>query len=144
MRVYGPGTTSLATRKGQARRKEGDGFRLPSHGETQRSHALSAQPPISGISALLALQDITPDQERRKAIARGHALLDILDELKLDILAGKTSPQRLQGLRRQLAKREAADLPPSLKAVLNQIELRAAVELAKWERARTTPLPQSG
>jgi hypothetical protein len=69
--------------------------------------------------------------ERRRALARGRSLLDELDQIRLGLLDGGLTEATL----RRLAGLLRADRPPAadarLDAVLDEIELRAAVELAK-------------
>jgi class II flagellar assembly regulator FliX len=98
--------------------------------------APSAAAPASGVSALFALQEV-PDAtvRRRKAMARASKLLDRLDSLQLGLLDGaidRKSLAELAGAVRS-AREEAGD--PALQSVLDEIELRAAVELAKLSSA---------
>ena len=74
------------------------------------------------------LADLVPKQGRE----RGHYILDILAELQQDILAGQgtTALHRLQVALRQQAV-DWADLPPRLREILTEIDLRAALEVAK-------------
>ena len=75
-----------------------------------------------------------PTAERRRAIRHGHSLLDELRELQLGMVDGRVSEgtlRRLAGLVDGL-RPSAADA--RLAAVLDAIELRAAVELAKLRR----------
>ena len=59
----------------------------------------------------------------------------VLDEIKVSLLDGGVSAQDLDRLRRVVRdERERTD-DPSLEAVLNEIEVRAAVEVAKLEQA---------
>jgi hypothetical protein len=70
----------------------------------------------------MALQGVEdPTERRRRAIRRGSGLLDRLDELKLA---------------RDLREEREEGAEPGLKAVLDQIDLRASVELAKAEMSR--------
>lgn len=104
-------------------------------GEPASGSAVSAGGPVQGLDALLALQEV-PDALAGRAQARRHGelLLDILDQIRLDILAGRVPRARLEQLSAQLARRREATDDPQLTAIIDQIELRAAVELAKMER----------
>lgn len=86
---------------------------------------------MAGLEAILALQTVGDFSEsRRKAVRRGSALLDLLEGMKADLLIGKVAPERLSGMVGQLASlRERAE--PRLDAILDDIELRVRVELAK-------------
>jgi hypothetical protein len=91
---------------------------------------------VAGLSALMALQGVeSATERRRRAIRRGGGLLDRLDELKLALLAGLPAGTALEGLQRAVGESVDEVDDPRLRAVLQQIELRAAVELAKAGRA---------
>jgi hypothetical protein len=89
------------------------------------------------VGAILALQsagDLT--ESRRRAVKRGQALLDLLEDIKADLLLGGVSPARLDAMSQQLSTlRDRVD--PELDAVLDEIELRVLVELAKSGRFPT-------
>jgi hypothetical protein len=99
---------------------------------TEPTAAPSGAAPASGISALFALQEV-PDAtaRRRKAMARASKLLDRLDSLQLGLLEGAIDQTSLAELAdaARAAREDAGD--PALQSVLDEIELRAAVELAK-------------
>ena len=86
----------------------------------------------TGIEALLALQAIEdPVFAKRKAVRRGSALLDALDDIKTDLLIGKVSEGRLNKLLALIGQAREATIP-GLDSVIDDIELRARVELAKF------------
>ena len=88
----------------------------------------------TGIDAILALQSVDGPLERKKrAVRRGRSLLDTLDEIKADLLVGQVSADRLDRLSSMLEEvRERST--PELDAVLDDIDLRVQVELAKFGR----------
>ena len=94
--------------------------------------AAPAAPPA--IDGLFALQEVADGLAgRRRATARGTALLDKLDELRLALLSGRMPRAQLEALR-QLAREHGPSIDdPKLAAVLAEIELRVAVELAKLD-----------
>ncbi|MHA7777708.1 flagellar assembly protein FliX [Roseibium sp. M-1] len=103
-------------------------------GEVSHSSQTAGGAAIQGMDALLALQEVDDRAERRsKAAKHGHTLLDTLESVRADLLAGHVSEDRLELLARQVAKR-----PPSgderIDSVLGEIELRVKVELAKLGR----------
>ena len=89
---------------------------------------------LSGVSTILALQgapDSTERRARQRAVQRGDAMLDELEEIRLGLLLGAIPRARLEQLAQLVrARREQVD-DPRLMAILDEIELRAAVELAK-------------
>jgi hypothetical protein len=114
------------------------GFSVPAEGARAAgpappARALSAAP---SLEALLALQEEpAPGERRRRAVRRAGRILDVLDELKLALLEGRFSPSALRALEGAVREERPDTEDPGLKALLDQIETRAAVELAKQEMA---------
>lgn len=122
--------------KRQARKADsaaGD-FATALAGEAE-SAAPGAAPSVAPTDALLSLQEV-PDAVARHARARRHGedLLDRLDELRLSLLLGRLSPERIEALARAVAAQRDQVSDPRLAEILDEIELRAAVELAKLGR----------
>ena len=92
--------------------------------------------PLTALGALLAAQEVPEvgGGGRRRAARRGHDLLDRLDELRLALLEGGVPEPTLRRLVALLEERAGPVDDPRLGAVLHEIEVRAAVELAKLER----------
>ena len=85
----------------------------------------------------MALQGVEdPTERRRRAIRRGSGLLDRLDELKLALLGGQDGGAALSRLARYIGEQRDEEVEPGLTAVLDQIDLRASVELAQAEMSR--------
>src|SRR5580658_2246809 len=92
---------------------------------------------VSSLDALMALQEVGgPLERRRRAVGRATQILDALDTLKADLLAGALSPTALAALSQAVRDQRALTDDPRLEGVLDEIETRAAVELAKVEMAR--------
>lgn len=138
MKVTGP-TGPTTPQPGRAARS-GGGFNLPSGApaSTSASTATAATSSLAGVSSLMALQGVEDATERRRrAIRRGGGLLDRLDELKLALLSGQSGTGALERLARTLREERPGDAEPELALLLDHIDTRAAVELAKAEmRAR--------
>lgn len=91
---------------------------------------------IAGLESILSLQEVDePLQRRRRAVARGTSLLDRLDALRLALLEGDLPKATLEALATAIRENRHDTDDPQLRAVLEEIELRAAVELAKYEVA---------
>ena len=91
---------------------------------------------LTNIGALLSLQTQDDVQERRKrATKRSNTLLDQLDGIRISILGDGVSREQVAALSDTLReyRDEVDDL--GLTAILDDVELRAEVELAKLERA---------
>jgi hypothetical protein len=139
MKVTGPGSTGAAAGARPARPGAGGGgFQLPSVGPASGAAPASGVAGVAGVmgvEALLALQDVGgPLERRRRAVRRADRILDVLDEVKVALLDGDLSVASLDRLRRAVREERAGTDDAGLEAVLNDIELRAAVELAKLEQ----------
>ncbi|MCE9521829.1 MAG: flagellar assembly protein FliX [Alphaproteobacteria bacterium] len=137
MKVDGPRSIdgSRAVR-GRAAGAATGGFALESMSETRASSAASGVASLSSVNALIALQEL-PDARsgRAKAVRRGRDMLDVLDELRDGLLTGSISRSSVQRLV-TLTNAEREDfMDPGLAAVMDEIELRAKVELAKLDFA---------
>ena len=137
MKVNGSASSSPAAAR-TAGRPVADGF-APTGSEEAGAAAAAAHAastgPVGSLAALLALQETsTPLERRRKAVRRAGRILDALDDLRIAVLdpEGLESAvlQRLQGAVRE-ARSQTEDT--GLEDVLEEIEVRAAVEMAKRE-----------
>lgn len=95
---------------------------------------------LAGLDAILTLQGDadTPQERRRRTVQRGHDLLDGLDRLKVALLGGRVATRDLRAIAGRLGERSGTSGDPRLDALMADIELRAAVELAKLEAQRGT------
>lgn len=95
---------------------------------------IAAAPALTGIEALMALQEV-PDAlaKRKRALAHGDRLLDRLDDLKRGLLLGRIGTDQLAELARHAAESSASVEDARLRDILQEIELRARVELAKLQ-----------
>jgi len=116
--------------------KSGSGQAFVPAGEPGAARVNTTAPvlPAAGLDAILALQAVGDfTEKRRKAVTRGASLLDLLDGMKADLLLGRVAPERLDAMATQLtALRERVE--PGLDALIDEIELRVRVELAKLGR----------
>jgi hypothetical protein len=113
------------------------GFARLLEGESGESAPVSAGAPVGAVSGLLAVQQVgDPLEGRRRARRRAHDMLSELEGLVHGLLDDDLPPHRLEALA-ALARSERADVDdPELTELLDQIELRVQVELAK--RGRST------
>ena len=127
-------SSGVAGRSATGKAGSGPAFVPAGEQGAARVNATAPVAPAAGLDAILALQAVGDFKEsRRKAVRRGSNLLDLLDEMKADLLIGRTTPQRLDAMVAQLsALRERVE--PGLDALLDDIELRVRVELAKQGR----------
>ena len=116
MRIYGPNGTTLGTPANSARRTSSSGFSLPEDlGTASESRATTAPKATANIDALLALQGIEedPTERRRRSVQRGKGALDVLDDLKLKLLAGNLDSATVSRLRDAAANLKTASGDPS-------------------------------
>jgi hypothetical protein len=139
MKVTGPGGIGSPSSARPARSAGGDGFRIitpEAAGGASQASSVSATPGVMGVEALLALQDVGgPLERKRRAVRRAGRILDVLDDLKIRLLEGDLSGADLDSLLRAVRDERWNTDDPALEAVLDEIELRAAVEVAKLEQA---------
>jgi hypothetical protein len=136
LRITDRTTTSVGGTTGAPRTAQaGARFSLGDTAGAARTGGTQAAAPAGALDGLLAVQAAGDSLERRKrALRRGHGLLDGLDRLKVGLITGEVSGSALLDIRRQLMQqREQAD-DPALDEILAHVELRAEVELAKLAR----------
>jgi hypothetical protein len=138
MKVTGTGNVGQTSGARPGRAAGGDAFRLPAAGGASGPSAaagVTGPSGVVGLEALIALQDVgSPLERRRRSVARASRILDGLEDLKLALLAGELTAHQLDQLGRAVREERSATDDPKLEALLDEIETRAAVELAKLER----------
>jgi hypothetical protein len=137
MKITGPNGISTTGAGQAARRAAGAGFALPTGEAPASASGMTGALGVSSVGsldALIALQQVDePGERRRRAVHRGGRLLDLLERLKLSLLGGEAGEQDLVELQAAIREQRALTGDPGLEALLDQIETRAAVELAKRE-----------
>ena len=141
MKINGPSSTSpTGAPRGAGRAAQGGGFSLSAADEAEEAADAQRMAGLDGVmtvSALLALQGVEdPLSRRKRAMGRASRILDMLDDLKVAMLEGVASPATLDNLAKTVREERDATDDPRLEDVLNEIETRAAVELAKLGRTR--------
>ncbi len=134
MRIESTARSTNTSARGVSRGASSGGFFVAdAPGATRVANAQPAVP-AAGIEALLALQAVEdPLFAKKKALRRGNALLDTLESIKADLLMGRVSEGRLNQLMALVGQARERGLA-GLDHVLDDIELRARVELAKFGR----------
>jgi len=92
---------------------------------------------VAGMGAVLAAQDVGDSLDgRSKGLLRerGERLLDKLDELRIAVLEGRVAKEKLIGLAQEIRERRPQVEDPGLNEIIDEIEMRAEVELAKLTR----------
>ncbi len=141
MKINEVNTNAIGVKSKKIRRGDNSGFAdLLSAGdsiamETDAGQVVTAAP-VDGVSALLSLQEISPEENNRKHIMQqGKTSLDILDNLRREILLGNIDPATINRMQHQLAAlKQSKASDNKLQAIIDDIELRLAVEVAKLEK----------
>ena len=109
--------------------------------ETQGSQSAAVVPDATAVSAadaVLATQsvgdNVDDSPQRRRLMEFADDILDKLDELRLGILMGRFSKEKLADLAQRLRQKRQQSADPRLNEIIQEVELRAEVEIAKYSR----------
>ncbi len=137
MRISQTGPVQRAQRITAKRQNgQGDGFASAMEAAPETAAQTTGLAPVASLAGLLGAQEVD-DREiaRRRGKDRGEALLDQLEALRRDLLLGVVPRSRLEAIARKVSESRPAFEDPRLAAILDDIELRALVELAKLGQA---------
>lgn len=133
-------STSSTVRKKKVSSTEGGDFASELLGatETPAAGAPVETHVVGTVESILSVQEV-PDapEERSRGLARqyGDDILDRLESLRRDLLLGAIPKDKLVDLAHTLRARQGQTDDPRLRAVIDEIELRAKVEIAKFTRS---------
>lgn len=134
MEIKGPGRIETgAIRRKTTTAAAGGAFSVS---DTPDTHGgiVAGPGPIAALDSILMLQGMDDSTEgRSKGAAHGEQLLNLLDAVRDGLLAGNIPRSTLNKLAVAVTRRHEAFADPRLQDVLDQIELRAHVELAKLD-----------
>ncbi len=135
-KVEGPGGVRSAQplrKSGKAEKAGGASFSQHMQEDTPAVGGVSGLGGVSSISALIGIQEVDDATQRAaKGKRRGSQLLDQLDELRIALLSGGLSKEQLLRLSSMVQSEKANIDDPRLAQILEDIDLRARVELAKY------------
>jgi hypothetical protein len=102
--------------------------------DTPHAQIVGGVTTIGAVENILMLQELDDSTSgRSKGVAHGQQLLDLLDAVRDGLLAGGIPRTTLNRLATAVTRRHENFADPKLQGVLDEIELRAHVELAKLE-----------
>ena len=108
-------------------------FSLSNSHETKEVSYVSAMPKAQ-VSTAWMLQEVDGyAQDQKKMRQTGDRLLSYLNGMRIGILSGEITHEYLKQLRDALEDSKIELQFPELQSVVDDIKLRAEVELAKWE-----------
>ena len=98
---------------------------------------VQASSSITSADAIFAAQMVDTDEEkqiRRKLIKKGESLLQNLEDIRQSLLLGEIEKDKLIDISRLVKRKDIESSDPKLQEILQEIELRVEVELAKLMR----------
>ena len=133
-KIDGPGSirpAQPARKAGKATGADSAGFakHLDEADETGPAAGVSGVNSVSGIYGIQEVDDATAHASKGKR--RAVDILDRLDDLRIELLTGTISRDKLMQLLRIVNAQRHSVTDPRLKEVLDEVDLRAQVELAK-------------
>ena len=140
MKIQGPGSTqgpSKTKKKGKSGESDtsfGDMMSKETGGAPTTSQAQS----IANVDALLAVQgaeDPTQGKSRKRMRQRADTILSELDKVRMAMLQGNLTVGHMINIADVVASHREKIMDPALTAIMDEIDLRAQVELAKMRMA---------
>ncbi len=114
--------------------------RVTAAGEASGPETADQVTGVAGVGGLLAAQAVDdgaggPDyKERQRRAQRGAEILDRLEDIRRGLLAGAIPKDKLADLAHLVRAKRERGADPVVSRLLDEIELRAEVELAKLSR----------
>lgn len=135
----GGATGPDSTRKKSKQAESDSGFAdaLKSASGAEGAEQAQSTSSVGHVDAILAVQqtaDATDHKSRGLMMDYGNEMLDRLEQLRISILSGAISKERLQDMAKRLRERTSNSDDPRLNDLINDIELRVEVEIAKLRR----------
>ncbi len=140
MKVEGPkkSQSSSKTSKKSSTSADSTDFSQYINKGSSESASVSTNNAISKVDALLAVQaaeDPTERAARRKMQERGDKILDNLEKIRLRMLGGNLTVGDMIDVADVIASHREKIQDPRLTDIMDEIDLRAQVELAKMQVA---------
>jgi len=104
--------------------------------KTEAQASVTRAASVGAIDSLLALQEAdgsTSEESNRKARKRASDLLEHLEKVRIGLLTGELSKNVLSQLAHTISTHRDKVMDPRLAEILDEVDLRAQVELAKLE-----------
>lgn len=132
--------SNVATAK-RAKRKD-DAEESGFSGYMSEAEAVDSPAPVAATASLaatnplLSLQEVAgPSVADAKAIKHGHQSLDLLEDIRLSLMCGGIPLEMMHKIDMLVAAHRREPLSPNLADIVDEIEVRVAVERAKIEMA---------
>lgn len=146
MKVQGPGgvNKSSETKKKSKVSEDGGSFSDMVSGGAPEAAPTKATQSIAHVDALLAVQaaeDPTARAARQRMRGRALSVLDELDKLRMAMLGGDLTVGHIIDIADVVASHRERITDPALTGIMDEIDLRAQVELAKLRVALDSQHP---
>lgn len=134
-KIEGPGpirTTQPVRKTSKSKGASGTSFakHLDETGEAGAAHGVAGTGAVSSVLGVQEVDDALAHASRGKL--RAQDILDRLEDLRIQLLTGTISREKLVQLSRIVSTRRGQITDPRLAEILDEIDLRAQVELAKY------------
>ncbi len=130
----GPGSTSKTGKSGSSGKTDGADFSQYVTGGASDTASAQASQSIAQLDVLLAVQEVEDPLKKaskKRAYVRSTDILDKLDSLRVKMLTGDLTVGHMIDIADVVASHRDRIDDPQLTAVMDEIDLRAQVELAK-------------
>ena len=140
MKVQGPGQTqgaSKSKKKGKSSGADGSFGDFVSSGASEAAPAKATQS-IAHVDALLAIQeteDPTARAAKQRMRHRGGSILNELEKIRMAMLNGNLTVGHMVDIADVVASHREKITDSELMGILDEIDLRAQVEIAKMRKA---------
>ena len=132
MKIFGTPNINQTSEASKKRRVNSSGNFSAYLDEASATSATGSVAATSPTDALFALQQVSDEElGRSKGMKYATELLDQLEDLRLGIVNGEVSRGKLQQIAHHMRTQGTKVDDPKLRMLLTDIEIRAAVELAK-------------
>lgn len=140
----GPSKIQKSKKSSKSSKAEGDfsSFLTNSAGEAEQTAAAQNISKVDVLLAAQASEDPTERAARQRMQQRGNDILDSLENIKMALINGNLRMSHIENITHMVAQNREKIDDPGLMHILDEIDLRAQVELAKLEAARDAALEQ--
>lgn len=127
--------TGASSKKSKSSGSSGAAFTNLLASKMEETHEAPAINSSSPVDMLVAIQEFSGEEEsRRQGLQHGKEMLEHLEAIRNGLLIGNIPAEQIQQLQHATSAYRSTVFDPKLKSILEEIEVRAAVELAKLER----------
>lgn len=147
MKIEGPKKTESTKSKDKSKSVStgDDSFKTLLGSGADGASSAGASQSIASLDVLLAAQaseDPAQGRAKRKMLDRGESILESLEKMRMALLTGRLTVGHLVSLADVVASHRENISDPQLLAIIDEIDLRAQIEMAKMTRAYNNAHPK--